>query len=410
MVTIPKHVMVPIEKLKPHPKNIKHHPRDQIQDLMKLIELEGFKDPLVLDKNFTIFAGHGRLEAAKKLKMSEVPCIFLQDLDEKTKAWILLADNRINDSPWIKENVSLVLEDIGSMNFPEFNMNFEDFYLTSTLDTQTEQDETPEEYVSRCQSGDLWELGEHRLLVGDCTLIENKKKLFGTLDEIDVIVTDPPYSSGGFQEASKHVGSIGTRRIDEKTGKEYTPTIKMDDLSTRGYTKLIRQALADLFAHNVYLFTDWRMWDWTRESIETSGYQVRGMIVWDKLTPGMGIQWRGQHELVCFGRAKETVTPAWFRGNVINAKRSGNKHHPTEKPIEVLTELIKTNLRNATVYDPFAGSGSTLITAEQLGKKCFCMEMDLEFSNIILQRWENLTKKEAKLISRINSKGDEVIS
>ena len=151
----------------------------------------------------------------------------------------------------------------------------------------------------------------------------------------------------------------------------------------------------DLFFHNVYLFTDWRMWEWTRESVESSGYQVRGMIVWDKLTPGLGIQWRGQHELICFGRAKETVTPAWFRGNVINEKRSGNKYHPTEKPVTVLGELIKTNLKNDTIYDPFAGSGSTLMTAEQLGKTCYCMEMDTDFANIILARWEKLTGKKA---------------
>ncbi len=134
------------------------------------------------------------------------------------------------------------------------------------------------------------------------------------------------------------------------------------------------------------------------------------MIVWDKLTPGMGIQWRGQHELICFGRAKETVTPGWFRGNVISAKRSGNKHHPTEKPVELLSELIKTNLRNDIIYDPFAGSGSTLITAHQLGKKCFCMEMDEEFCNIILQRWENLTGKTAKKLPEITNTQEKAVS
>lgn len=391
--------MVPLEKLKPHPKNIKRHPREQIADLMQLITIEGFKDPLLLDKENTIYAGHGRLEAAKKLGMKEVPCVYLDDLDESTKNWILLADNRIQESAWIKENVSIVLEEIGAIEFPEFHMKFDDFYIKTDQEKHPDQDDTPEEYESRVQLGDLWSLGKHRFLCGDCSLPENKAALLD-VDEIDVLVTDPPYSSGGFQEASKHVGSIGTRRIDPTSGKEYTPTIKMDDLSTRGYTKLMRQALAGLFCHNVYMFTDWRMWDWTREVIETSGYQVRGMIVWDKLTPGMGIQWRGQHELICFGRAKETVTPAWFRGNVLNFKRSGNKHHPTEKPVSVITELIKTNLRNEIIYDPFGGSGTTLITAEQLGKKCYIMELDQEFGNIILQRWENLTGKEAKLISK----------
>jgi len=394
-IKIPKPELIPIERLKRNPKNIKTHPKEQIHDLMELMKISGFKDPIVIDKEYNIWAGHGRLDAAQKLKLEEVPCIFLEGLDDQQKKTFMLMDNKVNETNWIDENVQLVFDDIDPIHFEKFEMKFdkinkyEDF---SKIEIQ--EVDIPENPTKKVKLGELWQLGNHRLMCGDATLPDHKDALLQGA-ELDIILTDPPYSSGGFQEAGKHQGSIGTQRIDEKTGKEYQPKIKMDDLSTRGYIKLIRSALFGLFTHNLYIFTDWRMWDWTRESIESSGYQVRAMIVWDKLLPGLGIQWRGQHELICFGRAKETVTPAWFRGNVINAKRSGNKHHPTEKPIEVLSILIKTNLRTETIYDPFAGSGSTLIAVEQLGKKCYCMELDPDFCDVIIQRWENFTGKKA---------------
>jgi len=390
--------LIDIKKLRRHPQNIKAHPREQIHDLVVLIKFAGFTDPIGIDETNLMFRGHARLDVAELLGMPKVPYFSLKGKSEKDKLEYLVMDNKINESPWITENLQIILDN-PEINFEEYKMKIDmsDFPRLRADDPPTSQDEIPESAASRVKQGELWELGKHRLMCGDSTLPDHKKKLID-VDEIDVMCTDPPYSSGGFQEAGKHQGSIGTRRIDETSGKEYTPKIKMDDLSTRGYTKLIRSALYSLFFHNIYIFTDWRMWDWTRETIESSGYQVRAMIVWDKLTAGLGIQWRGQHELICFGRAKETVTPAWFRGNVISAKRSGNKYHPTQKPIEVLAELIKTNLRNETVYDPFSGAGSTLITCEQLGKKCYSMEMDPTFCDIIIARWEALTNKKAKKI------------
>ena len=120
------------------------------------------------------------------------------------------------------------------------------------------------------------------------------------------------------------------------------------------------------------------------------------MIVWDKLYPGMGVQWRNQHELICFGKAKSAVTPSWFGGNVIQCARSGNKHHPTEKPVALIQKLIENNKDNDTIYDPFAGSGTTMMTAEQLGKTSFSMEMDPFFCDITIARWEKLTGEKAE--------------
>jgi DNA modification methylase len=168
----------------------------------------------------------------------------------------------------------------------------------------------------------------------------------------------------------------------------------MGDLSTRGYMNLIKSVLYGLEADILYMFTDWRMWDWTREASEASGFPVRNMIVWDKQTPGMGIQWRGQHELICFAK-RTTLGGPFHKGNVLSYKRSGNDNHPTEKPVPLMIELIE-NTNSDTVYDPFAGSGSTLLACEQVDKRCLAMELDPRFCDILIKRWEDYTGKEAK--------------
>ena len=187
------------------------------------------------------------------------------------------------------------------------------------------------------------------------------------LSEVTLLATDPPYSSGGFQEAGKSAGSIGTN-----TGA----TIAMDNLSTRGYGLLMREVLRWCNqADEVYLFTDWRMWIESFDAVEGAGWRVRNMIVWDKIQMGMGLPWRQQHELIVYGKRTSAVIIDGKRGNVIQARRSGNKNHPTEKPVELMTALI-ANSPGGTVLDPFAGSGTTLVAAKVLGRKAIGIELD----------------------------------
>ena len=261
------------------------------------------------------------------------------------------------------------------------------------------EDDIPElPKIPKSKLGDIYQLDNHRVVCGDCTNLELREKLFEK-NEPDIICTDPPYSSGGKQESGKSQGSIGIRLVDKKTGKRnIRPKIKMDDLSTRGYISLIKNTLYGLTKiDESYIFTDWRMWDWCREAIEASELPVRQMIVWDKLTPGMGIQWRGQHELICFSKRSSLGGP-YHKGNVLNITRSGNVNHPTEKPIKLLTELIE-NTNGKTVYDPFLGSGSNIIACEELKKNCVGFELDPKFMDVIIERWEKFTGKKAKKLN-----------
>jgi len=193
------------------------------------------------------------------------------------------------------------------------------------------------------------------------------------------VITDPPYSSGGFQEAGKSGGSIGTRSDD---------VIALDNLSTRGYQRLMREVLRHLnLADEAYIFTDWRMWVYTADALEDGGWRVRNMLVWDKQQMGMGLPWRNQHELCAFGKR----TPAQMRdrkaGNVLQVPRSGNHHHPTEKPTALIERLV-ANSNGTQVVDPFMGSGTAGVACRLQGVPFVGIEMDRRHFDTACRRIE----------------------
>lgn len=201
---------------------------------------------------------------------------------------------------------------------------------------------------------------------------------FASLPFDAAIVTDPPYSSGGYQEAGKGAGSIGTTT---------RATIAGDTYSTRGYLRLIRGVLQGFRVAEVYAFTDWRMWPNTFDAIEDGGFRVRSMIVWNKGYGGLGIKWRSQHELICWG-ARGNLEAGWGAGNVITCDRTGNEFHPTEKPLLVLGELIKASGR-PLIVDPFMGSGSTGVAAALQGRKFVGCEIEEQHFATAVRRLED---------------------
>lgn len=197
------------------------------------------------------------------------------------------------------------------------------------------------------------------------------------LEPDGVVVTDPPYSSGGFQESGKSGGSIGTRSDD---------VIAFDNLSTRGYGLLMREVLRYCNqADEVYLFTDWRMWIESFDAVESAGWRVRNMLVWDKGQMGMGMPWRNQHELIVYGKRRPAAIVDGKLGNVIRCQRSGNKVHPTQKPTSLISTLIG-NSPDGIVLDPFMGSGSTLRAAKDLGRKSIGVELSEAYCEVAAKR------------------------
>ncbi len=196
----------------------------------------------------------------------------------------------------------------------------------------------------------------------------------------DCVITDPPYSSGGFQEAGRSAGSIGTTRSEGGL-----PRLRADNLSTRGYRRLIREVIDRVAPQELYMFTDWRMWIESFDCAEDAGLRVRAMVVWDKLLPGMGSPWRGQHELILYA-VRDQPDPQWGSGNVIGCARSGNQHHPTEKPVGLIESLLRNSKTARSVLDPFMGSGTTLVAARNLGRRAIGIEIEERYCEIAAER------------------------
>ena len=205
----------------------------------------------------------------------------------------------------------------------------------------------------------------------------------------DLLLTDPPYCSGGFQESGKSAGSIGTTAKPKQ--------IANDRLSTRGYKALLKEAIRKSGVSFLYCFTDWRMWLNLFDVVESENYGVRHMIVWDKGTPGMGRGWRSQHELIMWATK---MTPPYNRkyggaGNVIQAQRTGNTHNATQKPVSVVGELISNTPFAQVIYDPFAGSGTTILAADQHDRRCLAIDLDPACCDVAVERWEDFTGQKA---------------
>lgn len=392
--------IVKIKDLKPNPKNPNKHPQQQLEMLGKVIRGNGWRNPItVSNRSGFIVKGHGRLLAAQLEEFTEVPVEYQNYATDEAELADLTADNRIAE---LAEMDNKMLADIfsdidtGAIDF-ELSGYTEDEYqsLASALSEAVHKDlddpdiviEPPEDPVT--QYGDIWILGgRHRVMCGSSTNPDDKAKLLdGGAPQI--LLTDPPYCSGGSKESDKSTGSIGTARAD---GSQ--PMIANDILSTRGYQKLIGAALADVPCLFAYVFTDWRMWVYLFDLVEGAGFGIKSMIVWNKKTPGMGVGWRSQHELLMFGaRGKTHFDGHKGYGNVIEVNRSGNELHPTQKPVELIEQVLDNTDFAEGVYDPFGGSGTTMAACEAHGQPSYLMELTPAYTDVIVKRYISITGK-----------------
>ena len=248
-----------------------------------------------------------------------------------------------------------------------------------------------DEVEARVERGEIWRLGDHLLMCGSSTDPRDVRRLFRH-GKPDTVLTDPPYCSGGFQ-VSRPAGSKGTSSQRNKD-------IPGDLLSVRGYMVMLRLALGNADAIANYVFTEWRMWPFLYDVVEGElGYGVRSMIVWDKGRAGLGRGWRGQHELIMFShRSLDTLWDKYAPGigNVINLPNHRNEFHPTEKPVRVLGRILANSPWTELVYDPFCGSGSTLMAAQEHGIRSLSMELMPQYCDTAIARWEGATGRQAE--------------
>ena len=390
--------VIPYTELKPNPKNPNRHPGDQVELLAKIIEAQGWRQPVkVSTRSGLIVSGHGRYEAAKYLGCM-VPVDYQEYATDEDELADLLADNRIAE---MAEMDTEMLRDIfAEIDLDNFAIETTGYTendvaeittalnesLSNEFDNADDVPEVAEQIIS--QRGDLWILGRHRLVCGDSTNDKHRALLLNG-EQPEILLIDPPYCSGGFQETSRSSGSIGTAARDSNGERK---TIANDTLSTRGYQQLMRSILKNFDGTVVYCFTDWRMWIYLYDVMEESGFGVKSMIVWNKKTPGMGQGWRAQHELIMFAHRTK---PKWNHhkgyGNVLEVTRSGNALHPTQKPVELLEQILDNTEWGEGVLDTFGGSGTTLIAAESMNQPAYLIELEPSFVDVIVKRYIKTT-------------------
>jgi len=385
---------VAVSSLKPYERNAKIHGKEQIEKLKASILEFGFLTPCLIDRDNNIIAGHGRVMAASELGMQTVPCVYIEGLSEAQRRAYILADNRLGElGEWDMDIVDLELTELDDMNF---DVSVTGFELPSEDDdveiTEDEAPEPPEE--PKTKLGDIWQLGEHRLICGDSTDINVIDRLMDGV-KADLYLTDPPYN----------VDYVG------KTKDELTIQNDSFDTDEECGEQLWLPAFSNALLHSneccsVYCFmpqggTHMMM----MMMMGKAGWQVKHELIWEKQSIVLNrADYNYQHEPIMYGWNK--THKFYGKGKYKNTsiwkfdRPTKSKEHPTMKPIELLAEiLLNATEKGDAVLDTFGGSGSTLMACEQLKRRCFMCELDPHYCDVIINRWETFTGREAVLIN-----------
>jgi len=377
--TQPAIEMLPIEGLFPYVNNSRTHSDEQVAQVAASIKEFGFTNPVLVDKDNMIIAGHGRMKAAMRLGLTEVPCIRLDHLNDFQKKAYIIADNKLAlNAGWDDELLRLELGQLNDDGFDLSLTGFDDDELSKLLipeqiDGLTDEDDVPEvpdEPVT--VEGDVWVLGNHRLMCGDSTSIDAVERLMDG-QKADMVFTDPPYNVSFNGRSGKH------------------DVIKNDNLSETDFDKFINEICQTIKAINpsvYYVWCNWKFYSQLQGRLE-----YKACIVWAKNVFGMGQGYRHQHEFCLFnGKIDEQIKN---ESDLWSIKKDSRYIHPTQKPVELSVRAFSNHIKLINILDLFGGSGSTLIGAHQTNRNCFVMELDPKYCDVIIKRWQDFTGKEA---------------
>ena len=379
-------ITVKVKDLIPYARNSRTHSEEQVTQIASSIREFGFTNPVIIDKQNNIIAGHGRLLAAQKLGIKEVPCVVVTGWTEAQKKAYIIADNKLAlNAGWDEKMLSLEFDELQDLGFDLSLTGFSGDEILALKPLEevvglTDEDDVPEApEVPKTVLGDIWLLGDHRLMCGDSTSIDAVEKLMDG-KKADMVFTDPPY---GVEYQS-----------NMRTKSAKFDVIKNDD------TELDIAPIIEMFSAGwVFIWTTWKVLDKWLDNTKAFGFPSN-MVVWHK--GGGGI-----------GDLKKTFLTDWEvalvfnRGAELCGKRIGsvwsigkdaasNYVHPTQKPVELAVEAIdKTTRKTAAVLDLFGGSGSTLIACEKTNRHCRMMELDEKYCDVIVKRWQDFTGKKA---------------
>lgn len=385
----------PISELKSrfNPKNRNKHPDDQIQRLAKILEYQGARRPAVIsNRSQLLTVGHGRILSAERLGWTHYPVNFQDYESEEQEYADLQADNAI--ASWAELDLSGINSDIGDLG-PDFDIDLlgiKDFTLepAEKFEPQCDEDEIPEAKETRCKPGDIWQLGSHRLMCGDSTSIDAVEKLMAG-EKAEMVFTDPPY--GMFLDAdfssmaSKFKGSNGGNKYENVKGdhEDFKPELINTVFAAFPKCKEVFLWGADYFAE---ILPDKNSGSW---------------VVWDKRGDESADRMFGSVFEMCWSKAKhkrEIARVKWAGIFGMEKEHDKKRVHPTQKPVELVVWFLdRFSKEKNTVVDLFGGSGSTLIACEKTDRKCFMMEIDPHYVDVILARWEKYTGKTAERLN-----------
>lgn len=375
--------LVPITKLVPYVNNARTHSPEQITKLRASLREFGFINPVIIDRDFNVIAGHGRILAAKEEGIKEVPCVFADHLTEAQKKAYIIADNRMAmDAGWDEELLRVEIESLQGMDFDPLLTGFDEKELAALFDDGIEAKEddfdVDAELEKPCFSrlGDVWTLGRHRLVCGDSTKPETYTMLMGET-KANLVITDPPYNVN-------YEGSAGKIKNDNMAGEKFY------EFLLAAFKNMESVMATDASIYVFHADTEGLNF---RRAFADAGFYLSGCCIWKKQSLVLGrspYQW--QHEPCLYGW-KKNGKHQWYTGRKETTiwefdKPKKNGDHPTMKPIPLLAYPIgNSSMANSVVLDPFGGSGSTLIACEQTDRICRTIELDEKFCDVIVNRY-----------------------
>ena len=413
---------LPVDQLRFWPRNARTHSRKQIRQIAESIRRFGFNNPVLIDGENRLLAGHGRVEAARELGMETVPCLRIDHMSPAEKRAYVLADNKLAlNAGWDEELLALELKELMEADIA-FDISVTGFSIAeidSLIDGLAPEEggdpaddrlPDPDRVPSRCGPGDIWRLGPHRLVCGD-TLDPHVVEVLMDGEKAQMVFTDPPYNVA----IEGNVSGLGrTRHRDfAMASGEMTP---------EEFISFLSAAFANLVAHSIdgsihFVCMDWRHMGEMLQAGGANYSELKNLIVWAKDNGGMGAFYRSRHEFIFafkngsaphinsfeLGQHGRYRTNVWeYRG--VNTLRTGRAEelalHPTVKPVAMVADAIKdVSKRGGIVLDAFGGSGSTLIAAHKTGRRARVCELDPVYCDRILSRWETFAKDDAELVA-----------
>jgi DNA modification methylase len=374
-----------IDLLVPNPRNPNKHPDEQIKLLAKIMNHQGWRSPIVVSKRSGfITKGHGRLMAAKINGWSQAP-VDMQDYATEADEYAdMVADNKIAELA----ETDMLMVNADASQYPELDLDLlgiPEFQLTpiDTLEPGCDEDEIPEHVEPKTKLGDIYQLGNHRLMCGDSTSIDAVEKLMNG-EKADMVFTDPPYgiNESASKRSTRETNSIAKSNSHLKEFKDDSTSYAVDAFNHCQAMKIPVQIWfgANYYCHNIPETNNWLVWDKRLED-KQSDNNSDAELAW-----------------VQDGRSSVRIFRHLWKGLIKGSEHGSRRVHPTQKPI-ALSEWCINKYEPKSVLDLFGGSGSTLIACEKTNRKCFMMELDPHYCDVIVARWEKYTGKKAELLN-----------